>query len=203
MKILERIGLVLFFIVSAVSVLICVINQKYEIAIALAGIFTPFSAPFFTKNLELNKYKQEIIINDKCNCYKEIYFYLSTIIEYPFAFYTEQDWSKMSIEVKQKEYLNINASDNDYSYKKYQINLMNALLSYQEKRVNEFQEYIRMNGLYISEDIKNNIKILIDLVRKERANISNEINNTNTENKVKNQILLIKSKLQKELDLKE
>jgi len=198
---LKNVGLMIFVIIFATSILICVIKQKYEIAIALAGIFIPFCTPFFTKNLELNKYKQEIVINDKCNCYKEIYYYLSTIIEYPFAFYTEQDWNKMSIEVKQKEYLNINASDNDYSYEKYKINLMNVLLSYQEKRVNEFQEYIRMNGLYVSEDIKNNIKILIDLVRKERANISNGIDNTKTTNEVQNQILLVKNKLQEELSL--
>jgi hypothetical protein len=70
---IKNIILLLSIGILALSILFTVINQKYEIAVALAGIYSAIFIPFFTKNLELAKHRQSLYLTYKHEEYNKIY----------------------------------------------------------------------------------------------------------------------------------
>lgn len=158
---LDKILLFLIIFFLAISVLICVIRQKYEISVALAGIFSSIFIPFFTKNLEIEKHQKQFLYEKKYNAYVK---YLNIIDEY----YRQAQETILLISGFKGE--NFKNKEDFETYKEILIT------SY--KQFSELCSRLTMPGLetliFIQEDVERKIREIVEFGTNENLTLNSE-----------------------------
>jgi len=150
MTFIKNILLWIVFIIFSISLLMCVIKGKSEIAVALAGIVASMVIPFGTKNIELEKQKEQFLYEKKYNAYSK-YFYLF-----------DEFWK---ISQKTAVKLRIHNSDTEFTKEEFEERKQDILDWY--VKFIEIKDYLSMPGLEIligvNKQIENKIKEIIKL----------------------------------------
>lgn len=68
---ITNIILFLILLILAISVIICIHRGKYDTSVGIAAILASIAVPFCTKNLELEKHRQQFLYEKKYESYKQ------------------------------------------------------------------------------------------------------------------------------------
>jgi hypothetical protein len=142
--------------------------------VAIIGVLSPmFTAKYF-KNLELEKHKQEIILNKKIEIYKELYSKLVTINAFHFTFIKKENWKLhssneqliyfKSLMPSEDEIKKFNTSSTEHRYLTYQQKLNLNIYNHMATSCNDLNRYYIINKLFLSENIEKKIKKLLQSI---------------------------------------
>ena len=118
----------------------------------LGGIIASVIAPFLTEKLELRKKKNEILLSEKIELYKELHSLLNKIFITKIPNYSEQNWNNLTDFEKENIYdvwgiKKTGTSYNDY-ITKAGAEFVNSLC----KNIKHYDESLKEKSLLLSDD---------------------------------------------------
>lgn len=182
----------LFVAVLGYSVFICVQNQKYEFAIALAGVCVPILTPFFTKDIEIDKLKAEKLSNNNIDLYPEFNVILSELqydvraIKRGYEIYVFNEKSKIfHKEMKEKFKDDLTEEEDAQSLeernKKLHINTSDWMKKFSED-LGEMYKFYAENNTYFSQNVTKSYDRLVN--SRHIVNVTTRWHNCNLEKDV-------------------
>lgn len=183
MNILKNIVSYLVIILIALAVLFLITKNKYELAVAMAGILLTMFIPFFTKDLELEKHRQQLLFEKKYDLYTKYfklfdnYLYYSKRLIYKIEHFkiknqTEEYYNQLKQEITdlnkkvidaREALLLPNAEFFNYVDKEIRVKMVEVMDKFQDF---EFEADLENNQKYLSKNCKVTYE-LIALLRKD------------------------------------
>lgn len=152
----------------SLSVYVLILKCQYGTAVAMAGILLTIFIPFFTKDLELEKHRTQLLFEKKYNAYSKY-----------FNIFDDFYHSSMDIVVK-IEVFNKKKHKNEKEFEKHKQELIEAL-----KQFFDIQKYLSMPSLeflmYANKEIEGKIEEIVDI----EGNIDSEASLTENAEKIK------------------
>lgn len=164
-----------------------IISKQYGSAVALGGIFVTIFVPFFTKNLELEKHRQQLLFEKKYNAYAK---YLERFDDF---------YHSSSRTIVELEKFNKKRHESKEEFEKHKQEVLEML-----KKFFNIQDYLSMPGIEIliftNEEIQEKINEIAAI--KDNIKTDDSITNNLERLKIYIQILSELSKLlQKDLKI--